>query len=219
MKSLVELCLDEVSSDWRNTDKSRGDRSHLGLYENLFEPYRLKTTKMFEIGINRGGSIRVWEKYFPNATVYGLDVRGGPVRRTKGDPIKTFKVDQSNKDDLLAFRHHGLFDIGIDDGSHIWSHQILSFDLLWESIKPGGLYVVEDTLTSYPKWLKKSRTAQTMGYDDIPQSTVEYFKDLVDHINFNGENEVPENATEFQRTIDWIAFRHNSIFIRKRDDA
>jgi tetratricopeptide (TPR) repeat protein len=35
-------------------------------------------------------------------------------------------------------------DIIIDDGSHISEHQIFSFERLFGSLKPGGLYLVED---------------------------------------------------------------------------
>ncbi len=58
---------------------------------------------------------------------------------------------------LDAFALRGPFDIGIDDGSHIWCHQILAFERLWPAIKRGGLYVIEDVLTSYDAWLARSR--------------------------------------------------------------
>ena len=43
----------------------------------------------------------------------------------------------------------GAPDIIIDDGSHLNEHVIESFRLLFPSLAPGGLYVVEDTQTSY----------------------------------------------------------------------
>ncbi|MHA2374451.1 MAG: class I SAM-dependent methyltransferase [Candidatus Thorarchaeota archaeon] len=223
MKSLREIYEFQVRKDYRATDKGRGARSHLELYQTLFDSYRQTATKLFEIGVRHGGSIRMWENYFPNATIYGLDIQEKAIRRLSGERIKGFQVDQSQTDQLEFFgKEQGPFDIGIDDGSHVWSHQILSFESLWPFIKPGGLYVVEDVLTSYDIWLDNSKSAQRIDYAQGGQSCIEYFKDLVDHINFYGEDWdsiETEEYTDLQRTVDWIAFRANSIFVKKRDDA
>jgi hypothetical protein len=39
-----------------------------------------------------------------------------------------------------------LFDYIIDDGSHVLSDQIASFDILFGRIKPDGIYFIEDIL-------------------------------------------------------------------------
>ncbi|HEY6398131.1 MAG TPA: hypothetical protein VIX82_11820, partial [Solirubrobacteraceae bacterium] len=44
---------------------------------------------------------------------------------------------------------HGPFDIVIDDGSHIGREVIASFELLWDSVRPGGFYVIEDLSLAY----------------------------------------------------------------------
>ena len=43
----------------------------------------------------------------------------------------------------------GPFDLIIDDGSHVNAHVITTFEVLFPLLKTGGLYVVEDTQTSY----------------------------------------------------------------------
>lgn len=37
----------------------------------------------------------------------------------------------------------------VDDGSHIPSHQMASWHYLFKTLKPGGIYVIEDLHTSY----------------------------------------------------------------------
>jgi hypothetical protein len=37
-----------------------------------------------------------------------------------------------------------MFDYIIDDGSHRPAHQVRSFELLWDRVKPGGKYFIED---------------------------------------------------------------------------
>lgn len=41
------------------------------------------------------------------------------------------------------------FDIIIDDGGHTMQQQMLSLQLLWAAIRPGGLYFTEDLETSW----------------------------------------------------------------------
>jgi hypothetical protein len=43
----------------------------------------------------------------------------------------------------------GPWDTIIDDGSHVPAHMTFSLFSLWNSIKPGGLYIIEDLETDY----------------------------------------------------------------------
>ena len=70
---------------------------------------------------------------------------------------------------------HRPFDIIIDDGGHKMNQQIASFNALWPRLSDGGLYVVEDTHTSY--WL---------GFDGgfrAKKSFIEFSKDLIDRMH------------------------------------
>lgn len=58
MDTLKEIYTKQTAKNFRTTDKNRGGRQHLGLYSVLFDEYRESATKMFEIGVNKGGSIR-----------------------------------------------------------------------------------------------------------------------------------------------------------------
>ena len=46
---------------------------------------------------------------------------------------------------------HGPFDVIVDDGGHKMHYQKVSFNTLWFQFSDGGLYIVEDTHSSY--WL------------------------------------------------------------------
>ncbi len=213
----------------RDTDKSTGRRPHVDLYERVFPEYRESATSMFEIGIYKGGSIRSWHEYFPNATIYAVDFDPeylANVEELGLDRAVPVQLDQSKPEDLEHLASLGPFDIGIDDGSHIWSHQILTFEKLWPAIKPGGLYVLEDTMTSYQEWLDHTASSKSrhhkqvrgMGGYDQGISCMDYFKNLLDEINIHGINVwvAPEKWTEMQRTVEWIGFRTDAVFIRKR---
>lgn len=54
------------------------------------------------------------------------------------------------------------FDVIIDDGSHVPWHQVFTLETIFDEwLKPGGLYVIEDTETSY--W--DHYRARIYGYD------------------------------------------------------
>lgn len=45
----------------------------------------------------------------------------------------------------------GKFDIIIDDGGHLYNQQKATFEVLWETLSPGGLYYMEDLQVSSSK--------------------------------------------------------------------
>lgn len=182
-----------------DTDKNRGEFPHSKMYDKLFAPFQDKPISLLEIGINRGGSIRVWEEYFSEASLYAIDVR---LRCSQEASARTTvdMVDQSNADALRAYAEkRGDFDIIIDDGSHMTGHQILTFETLWPHLTPGGIYVVEDTLTSYD-W----------RFVDSEVTAVEYFRSMIHEVNmFIGKR------PKMSRDIETIMFKHDMIVVTK----
>ena len=119
------------------------------VYEHLFAEYRERSVRILEIGVFRGASLRTWYEYFTGATIFGLDSRD--VRQLRNDRTTIFKGDQENRTHLnrLIERSGGRFDIVIDDGGHRMSQQQVSLGCLFPSLNPGGVYCIEDLLTSH----------------------------------------------------------------------
>lgn len=58
--------------------------------------------------------------------------------------------------------HHGLFDIIVEDGSHLYKDQLLNLAQLLPLVRPGGVYVIEDLHTSLETgWLHESSVVGT----------------------------------------------------------
>ena len=59
-------------------DNSRTDKntrhSYLPLYDKLLLSKKVTAKNVLEVGIDLGGSIKLWSDYFTNANVYGLDI-------------------------------------------------------------------------------------------------------------------------------------------------
>jgi len=224
IKTLREICTELRFELGRGTDKDFGLRNHLSLYESLFAPYRESAQRVLELGIHNGVSIRMWHEYFTQATIYGTDINGKSLARIRGiDRVVPFELDQGDKERLRLLAESGPFDICIDDCSHNWAHQIGSFEILWPVISPGGLYVIEDVVTSYRRYIDRVQIPGTKNYAcylpfdlNSPISCVEYFKRMIDHVNFDGDNWDRVEFSEYQRTIDTITFRTNAIVVKKR---
>ena len=135
------------------TDKSSLVHGFLRVYEIFLAPRRAAITDFLEIGVYDGGSLRTWSEYLPQARITGVDIdprclayAGGNAQVElcdQGDPLALQRLMVK-----LRERHSG-FDVILDDGSHVWSHQILTFETLWAFLKPGGLFIIEDADTSY----------------------------------------------------------------------
>lgn len=130
-----------------NTDKAFWHR-YTDVYERWFFPYQASALNILEIGISHGSSLKMLKAYFENANIVGLDIH--PKTEYEEDRIKCFVCDQGNRENLNRFMQESsdMFDIIIDDGSHESEHQMITLATLWKSLRPGGLYIIEDLHTS-----------------------------------------------------------------------
>ena len=144
-----------------NTDKSpwsyegRGHR-YTPLYNEFFEAKRIDVRLVFELGINDGASVYMWEEYFVNATIYAADIHTPGVNLVNRGRIKAHYVDQHDAKSLVALRDwlpNG-FDLMIDDGNHDPDDQILTCNILADRLAPGGLYVIEDVTAPQENWVR-----------------------------------------------------------------
>ena len=137
------------------TDKSKHmfkNMSYLDFYEKHFDNIRENVTCFVEIGVLNGNSLKMWSRYFPNATIYGIDINPN-CRKFETEKIKILIGDQNDDNFLKEVSSMiPIIDILIDDGSHITSHQIKTFNYLYPNIKEGGFYVIEDLRNSYEEF-------------------------------------------------------------------
>jgi hypothetical protein len=118
------------------------------VYERYLAPYRGKPVRLVEIGVARGGSLRMWREYLgPAAVIYGVEIDpSAEAYATEGFNI--FIGDQSDPQFLKQLGDHlGEVDIVLDDGGHTMAQQVNTFEALYPITK--DLYIVEDTHTSY----------------------------------------------------------------------
>lgn len=151
-KSFYEIAL------FQGTDKVT-THHYERMYEHRLAPLRNQNIKMLEIGLGcdmnygPGASYYTWLEYFPNVDLYYIeyDAECAALWANKTSRATVFTGDQADVAFLNTFldKTGGNFDIIIDDGGHTMNQQRVSLKHLWSSVKPGGIYFIEDLATSY----------------------------------------------------------------------
>lgn len=134
--------------------------SYIGFYQELFDQMTIPVRRVLEVGIGHealmqpllpagvkyvhGSSLRMWEEYWPNAQIYGCDIREDVL--VNEGRIQSCLMDQSNAWDIdTMLRKFGpIFDVIIDDGSHQYEDQHSTATKLLNHVNPGGVYIIED---------------------------------------------------------------------------
>jgi cephalosporin hydroxylase len=146
------------------------------IYERHFSPWRNRSMTFLEIGVSKGGSLQMWQRYFgPMAKIVGIDIN--PKCREHEEPGIFVRIgDQADPVFLQSLiDEFGAPDVVLDDGSHEMDHLSRTFDFLYPSLPKNGVYMVEDLHTAY--W------AEYGGGVDRPESFINIAKTLVDKLN------------------------------------
>lgn len=209
--------LDKLASIHK-TDKNRY-HFYTQHYQKHFKPFKYKKINLLEIGVggyenplSGGESLRMWKTFFPFAKIFSLDLYDKSFLQEKR--IKIFKGSQIDLDfleDVCA--QAGVFDLIVDDGSHINEHVIKSFEFLFPKLKKGGIYVIEDTQTSY--WEKYGGSSTELNKEG---TIYHFFKSLIDSLNYQEFMISDYEKSYYDSTIIAIHFYHNMIFIYKGDN-
>ena len=191
---------------------------HLAKYNNENAMKTIKKIKLLEFGMGYGGSVDMWQEYFRGdedgdgnnnrLEIHHVDVNEDCKNLEQIE--KDSYVHIGSQDDEELLRHivdkYGPFDIIIDDASHRSEHMISTFKSLYtdeRALQPNGVYIVEDTYTSYmnnpiinrTEGLEKLSYCESCDptYSDV--SFMEYAKMMVDELNaYNAEGNLIRNT-------------------------
>lgn len=172
MSTLVQLY---EQHQGKVSDKWSG---YLPAYDAILSGYRDRPVRMLEIGVQNGGSLEIWSRYFPKAEqLVGCDINPDCGQLKFEDTrIQVVVGDAGSEDDAQRIRSlMGRIDIVLDDGSHRSSDIIKAFARFFPMLEDDGIFVAEDLHCSY--W-----AAYEGGLHD-PFSALAFFKHLVDVLN------------------------------------
>lgn len=134
------------------TDKASACHNYLKVYENFFRSFKYTDFTLLELGVgpksNMGKSLLMWKDYFPRATIVGADIQSDATSIAQ-DRIKIEVGDAGDLNFLKMLADKYKPALIIDDASHRWEHQILSFEVLFPALVPNGLFICEVLDTSF----------------------------------------------------------------------
>ena len=105
---------------------------------------------VLEVGIDRGGSIRLWSDFFVNAKVYGLDIMHidsvWEGIKNKENIILHTSSDAYNDDFFITnFLNKNIkFDFMLDDGPHSLESMLDFIRLYSQVMADDGILIIED---------------------------------------------------------------------------
>jgi len=198
---------------------------YLKEWDNIFSSFKEREINLLEIGIQNGGSLEIWAKYFTKAkNIIGCDINEKCQNLEFDDDRIKIIIGDANSDQIenqIIDMTSG-FDIIIDDGSHKSDDIIKTFSRYYDKLNPRGVYLIEDLHASYWKNFN--------GGLHNPYSAISFLKRLIDIINFqHWRNNQSRDEYLFQYikkyklglekldlcTINSIEF-HNSLCVIKK---
>lgn len=190
------------------------------MYGRFLLPYYAQNPgmKMLEIGLGcdmgygPGASTALWKKLFPKAELWEAEYDAKCVEKNK-DKLTGFNVltgDQGNLSVLNSWVQEsgGNFDVVIDDGGHkncqIWN----SFLRLWPTVKPGGLYFIEDMQVGKNPRYRNYSTGETCNKDLIVMDKLKEYMDIMIY---------EDQKRKFQESdIEFIFCQHEACVVGKK---
>ena len=132
-----------------NSDKAT---SHIytEFYGPFLEPRRGSIKNVLEIGICDGGSMAMWHEFFPDAGIYGVDIRDKDtafIKKLKQNPqIHMFFEDAYKKKFVNKLK--GLkFDLIVEDGRHDLPAWEAFLKLYPSLLAKNGIMMIEDVFS------------------------------------------------------------------------
>jgi len=129
--------------DNRYTDKDTV-HSYIDVYQTVLEPISTSATRVLEVGIQQGGSIKLWADFFQNAEIYGVDITLEKLEIDLSSPRIRCLTANAYDIDFVKSLGYGTFDFVIDDGPHTKESMMFFAREYIKLLKPSGVLIIED---------------------------------------------------------------------------
>lgn len=203
----------EIEDIFFNKLSKKSDKWHpyFYAYEKHLSKFRKKDCKLLEIGVQSGGSLELWHHYFGDkCSIFGVDADPVVAKLQYDFPVDLAIGDQESTEFWKEYTaKRGFFDIIIDDGGHTMKQQENTILSLFEKLNYGGVYIVEDTHTSY--WNMYGGGFKREG------SFIENMKSLIDLLHIRHiDNEKPsQNVINVFHGLSSITFYDSMVVLEK----
>lgn len=205
LKNAIHADVDNTVSGalWKKIPGGHKWLNYFEAYDEVFGMFRDTPIKVLEIGVDRGGSIKLWREFFgSDMTFVGIDIN--PQCQKYENAVDKNHVRIGSQDDISFLKkvidEFGKFNIIIDD----------------------GIYFVEDLETSY--WGRKTEQYDLdISFIDFAKSVIDIMHaSYVDHLYPNCvlENSIEKSITvpRLCKLVNQMRFYDSiTVFLKKQE--
>ena len=116
---------------------------YLAVYKNLFDSIRGDVKNVLEIGVQYGHSFALWNDYFFNAHICGIDIVDLPDTFQMSNRMSFHKRDAYDISFIQKIADN-TFDVLIDDGPHTLPSMLFFAEHYGKLLSPKGVLIIED---------------------------------------------------------------------------
>lgn len=136
--------LSEIYGKFPRCDKG-SFHSYIDVYQDLLAPYRRPGIRMVEIGLRYPDSLQMWSEYFSEGSVFGVDIEQSQcLSDLKAHGYHVAFLDSRDSRCPFVFGTSLPFDVVVDDGSHVFGDQVVTYLNFRRNLSATGIYVIED---------------------------------------------------------------------------
>lgn len=180
--------LTEIADHFK-TDKGSIKHRYTEIYSRYLESYRGKSLDLLEIGVACGSSLKTWSAYFgERSRVVGVDIREECQALCRS--VSNIRIIIA---DAATYATDDVFDIIVDDGSHVSKDIVLSWQNLWRQVRPGGFYFIEDMRCTHDDGYRRNFTfpkedsdfdrRHVMNWFDVQMRAMDYSNSDIEFIH------------------------------------
>ncbi len=185
-------------------------RHYFDAYHRHFSKFVGRDVRVLEVGIYSGGSLEMWRSYFgPGCRIVGVDIQEG-CKVYENESTQVFIGDQADRAFWKRLKSEvPPVDIVIDDGGHAAEQQIVTLEEMLPHLKPGGVYVCEDTHGEFDRFL---------SYAQGLIGSLNAFEPGAEELAFLAAGKgIASRPTSFQREIEAVHCYPYLTVIEKRE--
>jgi hypothetical protein len=191
--------LTEIADHFK-TDKGTIKHGYTEVYSRYLDGYRGTSLKLLEIGVACGSSLKTWSAYLGSrAEIVGVDIRKECETLCRGVPNIRILIA-----DAVTYSSNEIFDVIVDDGSHVSKDIVLSWRNLWPQVRAGGLYFVEDMRCTHDEGYRRNFTFPKADGDFDRRHVMQWLDEQMRAMDYS------------QSDIDFIHIYRQLIVLRKK---
>ncbi|MBO3699737.1 class I SAM-dependent methyltransferase [Roseivirga sp. E12] len=201
----------QLKKYFKNNDKRLIHKwnHYFDIYERHFSRFKNRPIVLLEIGVFHGGSLQMWKDYFGESVqVYGVDINP-ECKKLEEDQVEIHIGSQTDRSFLRQLKKKiPPVDILIDDGGHIMKQQKVTFEELFDHVKEDGIYLCEDTHSSY--------MYEYGGGYRRRGTFIEFSKRFIDYIHAFHSQQRSLKPDSFTKSVDSVHYYDSIVVIEKQ---